>query len=91
MSFSGMNVLQLERIAADLQKQAVLVHDLVKHVDSIVTNAKECWTGADRERFVAGWSGDRAVLEAVASSVERFSRKAVQEAAQQARASGGRA
>jgi uncharacterized protein YukE len=72
-----------------MQAEANNIGQLLSRVASQVSVADRAWEGQDAKRFVDEWNSRRNQIKAVQDNLSSLGRKALQEASQQRKTSGG--
>lgn len=86
----GMDVTEVHRMGASLKSQGGVLNEVVSNINHLVEQLRNHWDGPDSQEFVGWWEGGHgAALLHVAEAVSGLGQAAMNNAADQARASGG--
>lgn len=85
----GMNIEEIEAFGNRLQQHvATRLRDIASEVESVVGQTSTAWVGPDAEKFRGWWPSKRSLLRATAEDIHGFGQSALNNAAEQRRASG---
>jgi len=88
VNMQGMDVGEVQRIGRQMQVESDNLGQLLARVRNQVSVAEQNWHGSDASHFVDEWASRQQQLQTLQDSLRRFGQRAVDEAAQQSRASG---
>ncbi len=89
MSFTGMDIEQVESIAGQLKQQADQINNVITAINSLVGQLPAIWHGKDATEFVSWWdSQHRPNLQSAAHAIEGLGQAAMNNAAEQRAAAG---
>ena len=89
-NLTGMDVDEVQRLAADLERQAATLDHIVASINNLVAHGSPIWSGPDFHQFQEWWSSKyRLSMQSVTDSVRGLGQSAKNNAKDQVSASGG--
>lgn len=89
MARLGMDVDEVERVAAGLHQQSQALHSAMNQITNLVNQAVHAWDGQDSRQFSDWWNSQhRPALTRAAEAIEGLSQSAKNNAREQRQVSG---